>query len=84
MVNRCSQTEEPWCQYLMPVSDQKSHTFDNFGDVDRRIVYNVANNPTKSHEKSHSTSGNHEKGESNGAFVFHFSFFFSNFNFEIY
>lgn len=75
MVNRCSQTEEPSCQYLMPVSDQKSHTFDNFGDIDRRMVYNVPNtNQTKSHEKSHSTSGNHEKGKLTCA-LFIFLFF---------
>lgn len=63
MVNSCSQTEEPWCRYLMQASDQKTHGFEIIGDMDRRYVYKVStNNQPKSHEKSHSTSGNHEKG----------------------
>lgn len=64
MINSCSQTEEPWNQYSGPSNDQKTPNTPHFEnpvtDVDRRYVYKVSTNQSKSHEKAHSTS---EKGK---------------------
>uniref|UniRef100_A0A2A4J3E8 Disks large homolog 5 n=1 Tax=Heliothis virescens TaxID=7102 RepID=A0A2A4J3E8_HELVI len=42
MVNICSQTDESWCQFVQPPTDNKVHIDHGMPDFDRRYVYHVA------------------------------------------